>query len=262
MDLKGRKLVVTGGAGDIGVAVASSALQAGGSVALIDNRPAALAEAARSLGVIGACADITDPASVYAAFSKITGEMGAPDILVNNAGGIHGPTIDKTDLAQWSADLELNLTGAFVCFKAALEGLVASGRGRVINIASVNGLGVYGHPGYSAAKAGLIQFTRSIAVEYGRVGLRANAVCPGSVKTRAWQKRLETEPELLDEVRRFYPMGDVCTPQDVANVVTFLVSDAARMISGAVIPIDGGLTAGVRMLPEAFSQTAFREPDG
>ncbi len=118
------------------------------------------------------------------------------------------------------------------------------GSGNIVFISSVNALGHYGNPAYSAAKAGLISYMKALAVERGRFGIRANAVCPGSVRTPAWDHRLQREPELLAKVLPHYPLGRMVTPDEVAQAAVFLSSSAASGITGATLNVDAGLTAG------------------
>jgi NAD(P)-dependent dehydrogenase (short-subunit alcohol dehydrogenase family) len=118
------------------------------------------------------------------------------------------------------------------------------GGGAVVFIATVNALGHYGNPAYAAAKAGLVAYAKSIAVERGGVGVRANVICPGSVRTPAWDHRLQRVPDLLDRVLPHYPLGRLVTPREVANAALFLASDAASGVTGAVLTVDAGLTAG------------------
>lgn len=116
--------------------------------------------------------------------------------------------------------------------------------GAIVNIGSVNGLQALGDPAYSAAKAGMIALTQAIAVEYGRFNIRANIVLPGSVRTRLWDERALKDPDILKTLERWYPLGRIVEPQEVAQVVAFLASDAASAITGAAIPVDCGLMAG------------------
>ena len=162
------------------------------------------------------------------------------------------PTLATTEEAAWLADIDLNLNGAWRCVRAVQDGMIARRRGTILNISSVNGSGVYGYPAYSAAKAGLAQLTRFLAVEFGKYGIRANAIAPGSVRTQAWNERAARDPEILERVKRWYPLGDVCTPEDVAGVAAFLAGPEARMITGAVLPVDGGLTAGSGTVAREF----------
>jgi NAD(P)-dependent dehydrogenase (short-subunit alcohol dehydrogenase family) len=116
--------------------------------------------------------------------------------------------------------------------------------GVIINIGSVNALSALGDPAYSAGKAGMVSLTQALAMEYGRYGIRANIVCPGTVRTPIWEARVRRNPEVLTQLRRWYPLGRVVEPVDIANAVGFLASDAAAAITGITLPVDCGLTAG------------------
>ena len=116
--------------------------------------------------------------------------------------------------------------------------------GVIVNIGSVNGLSTYGDPAYSAAKAGMISMTKALAMEYGRFGIRANIICPGTVRTPIWEHRVARNPEILTELGKWYPLGRVVDPIDIARAVGFLASDAAAAITGVVLPVDCGLSAG------------------
>jgi NAD(P)-dependent dehydrogenase (short-subunit alcohol dehydrogenase family) len=128
--------------------------------------------------------------------------------------------------------------------RAVLSGMVARGGGTIVNIASVNATLHFGNPVYSAAKAGLLAFTRAVAVEHGARGIRANAVCPGSMLTNAWRARIESNPGLVGELVKHYPSGRLVLPQELANAVLFLASPLSSGISGVDVAVDGGLTAG------------------
>jgi len=248
--------VVTGAAGDIGRAIGAGML-ADGHIVLVADRDGPAADAAATLLGPGATpwqCDVTDPASV-ARMAEAAAAMGEVAILVNNAGGVTSPSLQSTGVEEWRRDLALNLEGAFNCFRA-LELQLKASRGVVVNIASVNGLGVFGHPGYSAAKAGLLQLTRMIAVEYGRFGIRANAVAPGTVMTQAWKDRVTANPAVFEEARLHYPLGRVAGTVDIANAVRFLAGPLAQAITGVCLPVDCGLTAGQAALAGTFSQSA------
>jgi len=254
-------VLVTGGAGDIGRALARRFLTDGHRVVLLDRNKAALDVAAQELPdgdrLARIVADVTDGASIREAVAQAEAGFGRISVLVNNAGGVIAPTLAATNEAAWLADLELNLNGAWRCVRAVQDGMVARGRGIIINISSANATGIYGYPAYSAAKAGLEHFTRFLAVELGRYGIRANAIAPGSVKTQAWNERVAQDPEILERVKRWYPLGDVCVPDDVAGVAAFLIGPDARMITGAVIAVDGGLTVGSTTMAREFCGAEF-----
>lgn len=254
-------VVVTGGAGDIGKSLAGRFLADGHRVVLLDRDSAALEKAGRDVpgGDRLTCitADVTDSASISNAVAQAEAAAGPVTVLVNNAGGITSPTLAATDEAAWLRDVDLNLNGAFRCVRAVQDGMKARRRGTIVNISSANATGIYGYPGYSAAKAGLEQFTRFLAVELGAYGIRANAIAPGSVRTQAWNERAARDPGILERVKRWYPLQDVCTPEDVAGLAAFLVGPDARMITGAVIALDGGLTVGATTVAREFCGAEF-----
>lgn len=233
--LTGKVALVTGGASGIGLEIARRFATEGAKVAVLDRNEQGQPDV---LGLVG---DAADAASVDAAMQRIRAELGPVDILVNNAWGGEGEaTIEITD-AQWAGALRGTLTSAFVCTRAVLPGMVAARRGAIVNIASVNALRFSGHDAYSAAKAGLLSLTRSIAARHGRDGIRANAIVPGTIMTPAWTERTRARPQLFDKLVPFYPLGRLGTPEDVASAAVFLASDEASWITGAELPVDGGL---------------------
>jgi NAD(P)-dependent dehydrogenase (short-subunit alcohol dehydrogenase family) len=256
-----KTILVTGAAGDIGVALCARFLAGGNRVVMLDRDEAALERASAALGfggaLVSAVADVTDLASVQRAIAEVEERFGPIDVLVNNAGAVVSPTLASTDEAAWLADVDLNLNGAWRCVRALQDGMIARRDGIILNISSVNGSGIYGYPAYSAAKAGLEQLTRFLAVELGRYGIRANAIAPGSVKTQAWKARVEANPEIFERLKKWYPLGDICVPEDIAGVAAFLIGPDARMITGAVLPVDGGLSVGSTTMAREFCGAEF-----
>jgi NAD(P)-dependent dehydrogenase (short-subunit alcohol dehydrogenase family) len=256
-----RTVLVTGGAGDIGRALCRRFLGDGLNVAVLDRDAAALERACAELGtgarMLPVQADVTSLASLKSAARDVEATFGGIDVLVNNAGGVASPTLAATREIDWLADVDLNLNGAWRCVRAVQDGMIARKRGCIVNISSANARGIYGYPAYSAAKAALEQFTRFLAVEFGKHAIRANAIAPGSVRTQAWNERAERDPDILERVKRWYPLQDICVPDDVAGVAAFLIGPDARMITGAVIPVDGGLTAGSTIMAREFCGSEF-----
>ena len=239
--LADRVALVTGAGGGIGSAIVGRLVECGAVVAGLDHPdgpplPDRLEASAK--------ADIRDPSAVRDAIEAVLRTTGPIEILVNNAGVTAAEHLGQLDDASWNGELEANLSGHYHAFAAVAPAMRRAGRGVVINVASVNALGHYANPAYSAAKAGLLALTRAIAVEDGRHGLRAVAIAPGTVRTPAWAKRVEARPEILREMARHYPLGRIVEPHEVADLVAFLASDSASAITGCVIPIDCGLTAG------------------
>jgi NAD(P)-dependent dehydrogenase (short-subunit alcohol dehydrogenase family) len=251
-------VIVTGAGGDIGRAIGRALSADRVTIVLADIDIAAVRVAADTLTdcpgkLVPVACDVTDANSV-ASMAVEARRHGAIFALVNNAGGITAASLNAAQLEDWHADIALNLNAAFTCFKSVAEDLKKNS-GCVVNIASVNGLGSFGHPGYSAAKAGLIHLTRSIAVEYGKFGVRANAVAPGTVRTQAWEERARVNPEIFDDMRRWYPLQRIALAEDVANAVAFLTSANAAAITGVCLPVDCGLLAGQTELAGYFSQS-------
>ena len=250
-----RLAIVTGAAGDIGRAISQRLLRDHDAVVLADlNLSAAEAAAEEMQGeAIPLQVDVTANESCKD-LAEIVAGAGKAVTLVNNAGAAIGPSLHATTPDHWQDDLSLNLSAPYQVFAAFADQLVAS-QGSVVNIASVNGMSVFGHPAYSAAKAGMIHLTRMIAVEYGRHGLRANAVAPGTVRTQAWEARAKANPAVFEEAARHYALGRIVQPDDVAEAVGFLASPLAGGITGVVLPVDCGLTAGIPALARQFSQS-------
>ncbi len=250
--------IVTGAAGDIGRAIASRLADDHDVVLLVDIDGAAAEKAARTLGsaerFVAVSCDVTSEHSV-AEMAKTAASLGALKTLVNNAGAARAVSLQSTKPEDWRADNALNLEAPFLCFSAVADLLKAT-QGSVVNIASVNGMHVFGHPAYSAAKAGLLHFTKLVAVEYGKFGIRSNAIAPGTVRTQAWEARAAANPNVFEEAHRWYPLQRVVDPKDVANAVGFLASAQANGITGVCLPVDCGLTAGQAELARTFSQSA------
>ncbi|HVX47514.1 MAG TPA: glucose 1-dehydrogenase [Mycobacteriales bacterium] len=241
MRFENPSVIVTGAGSGIGAAMAERFTAEGASVVIADiDGDKAAATAERIPHARAETVDVTDGGQVRALIENV----GTVDVLVNNATMCTDTPFAELTEAEWARDVDVNMKGAFLMSQSVLPGMVRQQRGAIVNIASVNGVSYFGNEAYSAAKAGLLSLTRSLAVRYGRHGIRCNAVVPGTIATPIWKDRLAANPDVLTKVRRWYPLGRVGTPDDVASAVLFLASDDASWITGAALPVDGGVLAG------------------
>jgi meso-butanediol dehydrogenase / (S,S)-butanediol dehydrogenase / diacetyl reductase len=245
----GSVAIVTGAGSGIGAAIARGLAGEGAAVVLVDRREDRLERERDAIAAAGgraeaAVLDVRDGAGVRELVDGVLARHGAVDVLVNNAAVAGGDGLAGLEDADWDEAVDVALKGAFLLMRAVLPAMVERGGGSIVNVASVNGLMHFGNDAYGAAKAGLIQLTRSVAVRYGPDGVRANAVAPGTVRTPAWSERLERDPALLERLARWYPLRRVGEPEEVAHAVLFLASPQAAWITGATLPVDGGLLAG------------------
>jgi NAD(P)-dependent dehydrogenase (short-subunit alcohol dehydrogenase family) len=202
-------------------------------------------EVSRAHGSALACrADVAEAEDVEAMVRSALQELGPVDVLINNAARATDRDFLDLDEGQWEQDVSIALKGSFLCSRAVLPGMIERGSGVILNVSSVNALGYFGNEAYSAAKAGVLSLTRSLAVRYGPSGIRANAIAPGTLRTPAWEDRRSRDPGIFERVAKWYPLGRVGEPEDIANAALFLASDEASWITGAVLPVDGGLLAG------------------
>jgi NAD(P)-dependent dehydrogenase (short-subunit alcohol dehydrogenase family) len=248
MTFAGKVVAVTGAAGGIGQALCRYFAEEGAAIAAIDKSRDVESFAGELLAsgvkAVHATADVGDAGQVARAFCDLAAKLGAVDILINNAGFSEHPTFARTDPEAWRHDVNGNLNGAYNCAYAVLPGMKEKRAGSIIAIGSVNGWSALGDPAYSAAKAGMISLTQSLAQEYGRYGIRSNIVLPGTVRTPLWVRRAAKNPDVLSQLVRWYPLGRIVEPVDVARAVGFLASDAASAITGVALPVDCGLSAG------------------
>lgn len=249
MRLQGKVAVITGAASGIGLEIARLFIAEGATVAILDANVDALSRLPETLpSAVGVECDIRDRAAVVAALAQAR-LSGPIDILVNNAATCCDETFDQISEDEWKQDIDVSLNAAFTLIQLTLPDLCQR-RGVILNIASINGLAYFGNESYSAAKAGLISLTRSIAARYGREGVRSNAIAPGTIITPIWENRLEKEPSVLDRATEWYPLGRLGTTRDVANAALFLCSDEASWITGTTLVVDGGLMAGYPLMAE------------
>lgn len=232
----GRSVLVTGGNRGIGRAVAEAFLAAGDRVAVTTRNGGA------PQGALDVRCDVTDPAAVEAAFAEVEAAHGPVEVLVANAGITHDTLLVRMSEDDWSSVLDTNLTGSYRLAKRAVSKMMRLKRGRIIFVSSVVALlGSAGQANYAASKAGLVGLSRSIAREYGSRGITANVVAPGFVETDMTGALGEEQRALI---KAQVPLGRYASPEEVAGAVTWLAGDGAAYVTGAVIPVDGGLGMG------------------
>ena len=255
MRYQGKSALVTGAGGGIGRAIARRLASEGAALAILDINAETLGETEELVEETGVAirafpADVCDQQGVQSAVGKAEAAFGKLDVLVNNAAYTIKGSIEETAPDDWDKEIDVTLKGPYLCARAVVPGMIARGGGVIINIGSVNGLMALGNPAYSAAKAGLLNLTKALATEYGPRGVRANMISPGTVRTEApsWRMRQEKDPEIFDRLSRWYPVGRVGRPEDIAAAVAFMAADEASFVNGANLVVDGGLTAGMGMM--------------
>jgi len=250
--LAGRHAVVTGAARGIGAAIAQALAAEGARITLLGRKLDTLRETEAMLpgsGHLALVVDVGDEAAVTAAFAAARAGIGPVDILVNNAGQAASAPLHKTSLDLWQQMLTVNLTGVFLCSRAAITDMTAARRGRIVNIASTAGQKGYAYvAAYTAAKHGVVGLTRSMALEYARAGITVNAVCPGYTDTdilregvaNAVAKTGRDADEILAEFLAGNPQKRAIQPDEVADAVRWLCGDAAASVTGQCISVSGG----------------------
>lgn len=258
-EFQGQVVIVTGAASGIGAACAARFLSAGARVVLADlkapaaGQPQGSGERQRYIRH-----DVSSEASWQALFGCMQTDWGAPDVLVNCAGVMNPGDIETTSLEMFQQAMAVNAGGVFLGCQHAVKAMRAAGkRGAIVNVASTTAI----KPAqwvlaYAASKAAVVSLTRTVALHCARsgYGIRCNAVLPGSVRTEnaSWQIRQQKDPAVFEKLARWYPLGRVAEPDDVAKAVSFLASDDASYITGVALPVDGGLLAGMNVMIGEF----------
>lgn len=255
MKLQGKCAVITGGAGGIGREIAMEFARAGAATAIYDidckRASDASSQAEKEFGVRAGAyeVDVTDSESVAKATADVVARYGSIDIWVNSAAISRiVPFLDCSE-EIWRQTIEVNLTGTFLCCKEAVKHMLGKKKGSIINMSSQSGKqGNSCYQAYCASKFGIIGLTQSIAVEFAKEGIRANAICPGVVETEMWEKQIEdyankrgiSPEEVMPYFREKIPMGRIGTTQDISKLALFLASDDSSYITGQAINVSGG----------------------
>lgn len=246
----GKVALVTGGASGIGRATVEQLAAAGARVVvadLDDVQGVGVADAVNASGgeAVFVRTDVAVPDEVEAMVAATLDRFERLDVAVNNAGrpGTYAALTDQT-LEDWERTLAVNLTGTFLCLRAEIGAMVAAGGGAIVNVASAAGLMGFAHlPAYVASKHGVIGLTKSVALEFARSGIRVNAVCPGNVRTQMLEGFAGGDEQTLQGMGRMQPIGRLGTPQEVAEAIVWLCSDAASFVTGHAMAVDGGVLA-------------------
>lgn len=244
-----RVAVVTGAARGIGAASAIRLASDGNAVAVCDLSADDCADTVAAIEQAGGRAmavamDVSDRSQVEAGFDAVVAELGRVDILVNNAGLIRDNMLFKMTDTDWDLVMNVHLKGAFLCTQTAQKQMVANSYGRIVNLSSIAGDGNRGQANYSAAKAGIRGFTKTLALELGPFGITANAIAPGFISSAMTQQTAERIGVSFDDfqanVAAGTPVRRVGEPEDVANAISFFASEAAGFVTGQVLYVDGG----------------------
>jgi NAD(P)-dependent dehydrogenase (short-subunit alcohol dehydrogenase family) len=241
--LEGKVAVITGAASGLGEATCARFTTEGATVVGLD-----LADPVVDLAGFHRV-DVTDDAAVSAAMDAVAADHGRVDVLATFAGVAGGGPVHGLDVAEWARVIAVNLTGTYLSCKHALRHMVEQRAGSIVTVASVEGIeGTEGGSAYNASKGGVVLLTKNMAIDYGRLGVRVNAVCPGFIDTPMFRAVMgsDTMAQYREAYREQHKLGRFGRPEEIAAAVTFLASDDASFVTGHALVVDGGYTAGMR----------------
>lgn len=249
----GKTAIVTGAGSGIGRGIAERLSSEGANVVICGRHQDKLHDAAAALPAertLSVACDVSDAKAVDRLVATAVARFGGLDVMVNNAGTFAEGDVTQVSLDEWDKTIATDLSGVFYGCRAALPELLKT-KGCIVNTASVSGLGAdWAMSAYNAAKGGVVNLTRSIALDFGARGVRANAVCPSLTRSEMTADMLDDQP-LMAKFRERMPLGRVAEPADIAAVVAFLASDDARFVNGVNLPVDGGVMASNGQPPQA-----------
>ena len=241
--------IVTGAARGIGRAVALRLAEDGFGVAVVDLDESACTTVVNEIiaaggSALAVCIDVADEEAVVAGVGRITDELGAPVVLVNNAGIIRDNLLFKMSTGDWDAVMNVHLRGSFLMSRATQGHMKDAGWGRIVNLSSTSALGNRGQVNYSAAKAGVQGFTKTLAIELGKYGVTANAIAPGFIETEMTAETAERMGMSFEDLKAYaisdIPVARTGKPEDIAHAVSFFTSEGAGFVSGQVLYVAGG----------------------
>ena len=247
--LDGESAAITGGGDGIGRGIAEAFARVGAAIAILDRKETAAEAAAAAIRSAGGRAevfvlDVADEAAVERVFAEIGKRMGRLDVLVNSAGTAVRKAATELTLAEWQMVQGVNVTGTFLCSRAAARLMLPRAKGSIVNLASIMGFsgGIYPNVGYQTSKGAVVNMTRALAVEWAKQGIRVNAIAPTYVRTELTRPLL-SQPEMRARVEAATPMGRVAEVPEMVGAALFLASRAASMVTGHILAVDGGFLA-------------------